>query len=299
MRQLVLNMKAVKTRYLSKVARAAATLIAFAFCHLAYGQGLLATSPNSGSGILFNYGSEDRPAIKRKPVQYKVKKKPARKKVSTPMAAPSVAQQRPARSTPATPPVINEDAATEATAAAGACVDCDTTAAKPAGQLEKLNVAQNGVPAETDNASGGNSNASTIKKLMSASYEAAKKCRRVAKFKGGKKIICDVRRSKGLCATGVREAMQAAGISWGRGNGNQQGARLARHPKFEKFNGPMHKAPAGSVLTCGGGGHGYGHVEIVVVRNGQRMYCSDFCAQRPVCNASRYNNRVAYKFKGT
>ncbi len=194
-------------------------------------------------------------------------------------------------------PVALDLAETEA----GTCEACNNNTFNPLASLDQIplpeaNPRRSEMKAEMDaQAARGKS---LVQRLTAASLKAAGKCRKSARFKGGR-WMCGDSVSKGLCATGVREAMEEAGIPWGRGHGSAQGARLARHHMFERFTGPMEKAPVGSVLTCGGGKHGYGHVEIVVHdKKRGRLYCSDFCTSRPVCNARRYHSRVAYKLKG-
>lgn len=138
-----------------------------------------------------------------------------------------------------------------------------------------------------------------VQRLMKASYTAASKCRRIANFLGGNEVRCGASRSKGLCATGVREAMTDAGIHWPRGDAATHINRLKRDRQFRQIAYNPKTAPAGTVLVCKTTRHSYGHVEIVHVESGgRRKFCSDFCTYNPTCSRKSYHSMHAFQLIG-
>lgn len=142
------------------------------------------------------------------------------------------------------------------------------------------------------------------KRLQEGAIEAAKRCRKMANFRGGgqsckiyKNPEMHFRKSKGLCATGVQEAFKAAGRELGRGHGNGQDENLKRAGMVPAAFDP-NKLPGGSVLACNGPTK-WGHIEIVVVTSKGREFCSDFCSPKPTCGRGSYKKPRAYSWAGT
>lgn len=138
----------------------------------------------------------------------------------------------------------------------------------------------------------------SIQKFMEASYKRATQCRPTSKTvrrRTGVSKLCG-NRSKGACYAGVKDAIADV----------YGGPRLEGiHAVSAHTNGTLKKkgfrnvtsqyktagnAPPGAVLVYSGGASG--HIETVVIRDGKRLYCSDFCSSSPI------NTRASRKLVG-
>ncbi|RZA09571.1 MAG: hypothetical protein EOP11_01275 [Proteobacteria bacterium] len=135
-----------------------------------------------------------------------------------------------------------------------------------------------------------------LKRLSANSDNAAKACRRYAKFICKKRglcgISCDPRRSKGMCKAGVREILQSTyAFHLPGGDAAASNEALKRSPKFTQIRGDdCSKAPQGAICVYDAKHHEFGHIEI---KSGANKYCSDYCAVRPVSKRS-YKVRAIY-----
>lgn len=161
-------------------------------------------------------------------------------------------------------------------------------------------------------------------RLSQAAWASASKCRDFATYKKRRlnlstkkaynscKIFgkLNAYKSKGLCGQGVREALAEVGVKLTRpADAHKQRPNLLKggliKTKYDPYN-----VPSGTVLICDGGkssGCGKngkqacGHIEIAIVRDGERRFCSDYCSAKPQCSKKNlgYKNLEAYKFPGT
>lgn len=158
-------------------------------------------------------------------------------------------------------------------------------------------------------------------KLASAAFAAAAQCRDFAQFKKAKmglskkKIYNSCKifgaqnayRSKGLCSAGVREAFEQIGVKLNRSAAKDKRPILLKNG-FQKVAYNPWDARNGTVLVCNGGHSrcggtkkhpiACGHIEIVVVRDGERNFCSDFCSTTPTCSRGSYTNPTAFALPG-
>lgn len=132
-------------------------------------------------------------------------------------------------------------------------------------------------------------NAERIRSLVSEAEAEAAECRRTAQHvyeSTGRRNLCGVSVSKGICWGAVKDALYDSGITRPRLGG---GAAIEAHTegylsdagfvnRIGTYN--AHNAPIGCILVySGGNGHNYGHAEI---KTRTDRYCSDYCSRGPL-----------------
>lgn len=176
-------------------------------------------------------------------------------------------------------------------------------AAKKA-EPRKPTIKQRVAEADRIAAAGGTDRAARL--AQAAFYQAARP-RRIADFKWAGlsrakkkslgRVWSGIGVSKGMCAQASREALNEIGIVLPRGHAfTKRPVLLKAGFKPVKFD-PWSAKP-GTVFVCNGGGSGNGHMEIAVQRDGQRLFCSDFCSPNPTCSKKSYSRPTAFELPG-
>lgn len=143
--------------------------------------------------------------------------------------------------------------------------------------------------------------------FMDRAYSEAVECRntsRTFRRRTGKRRLCG-NQPKGACYAGVKDAMLAVyggprpGLLHARqAHTSAQGRNYFAKKGFKNNTSVRNprNAPPGSVIVYSGGASG--HIEVVVIKNGQRMYCSDFCASSPISERISRRMIAAYEPPG-